>query len=749
MARVPSILSSGNVRTSAAASARKSYASTASFQGPGAAPQLSFAGAEAQAAAGRSIAGGLSAIAGSVQNRIEINDRNAKQLAAKAEQRQQQDNHLWSESQYTAAQRDWIQWTDDVQKNGSEDVVSQFNERFAKYQEEALKVAPNEDAANRLKLKLDDLGTRVFDSALKIEAHNRVNNTVNTFTKMLEDTTDVVVKDPYLAGYPISELATNLKKSFDEKRIPEQTYLTLRGKIQELSAVQAEVVAAKDPEFARAVIENAEGIDWPRKRQVLNIIERAEQSNDALFRYQQHELFKSNIDSIMETGRAIDGFTAEAFAASLPKEQRAAAIAEVNDKVEIAKTIFAGKTDLQGKPPGQIAQVLERFKPQPGDPKFNDKQAVFQKLSELADNQVKLFHRDPFSYSRQDPVVDSAWDLVEQLPKDAKPELVQQLTQQALEASVSYQRNSDVPEGRLSAMSQGAAAQFAERINKGDTRQVQESFMQLQQTYGKHYATAFRDLVRLPEGQRIDAATQIVALHMGQPFLTEFLGAVRTPAGDMKLESSDEKQLKDKLVTSPEFMAFKGAMLSANPGAASMVDDYRTAIEKYATSIYFRGKAKNPSDAVKQATSMVIGSAYGFTTVSGTPVAVKRTQGDATFTDDDVSQIGRGLSEAQRIIGADRIDTSRFAFPQNVSEDAKTRSITTTLRNDSFWVTNPQNDGATLYINGAEGTTAPLKWKDGRPVEIKFTQALYRGKNPGKQERSWWMPQPIITGIGL
>jgi hypothetical protein len=734
MPRVPTLLSGGNVKTGPVASQRTA------FQGPGAPPQISFAGAEAQASAGRSVAGGLSAIAGAAQ---QIDNK----LRVKAEQRQQQDNHLWSESQYTTAQRDWIQWTDDVQKNGSENVVEQFKEKFAAYQAEALKIAPNEDAANRLKMKLDDLGTRVFDSALKIEAHNRVTNTVNTFTRMLEDTTDVVVRDPHLAGYPISELEQNLKKSFDEKRIPEQTYLTLRNKVQELSAIQAEAVAAKDPEFARTVLEHADGLDWPRRRQVLNTIERAEQTNDSLFKYQQQELFKSHIDSIMETGRGVDGFTAEGFAASLPKEHREAAMAEVRDKVEIAKTVFAGKTDLQGKTPGQIGEVLKKYQPAPGDVKFNDKQEVFHKLTELADHQVKLFHQDPFSYSRQDPVVDKAWHLVEELPKDAKPELVQQLTQQALEASVSFQRHAGVPEGRLSAMSIPAAAQYAERINKGDTRQVQEAFGQLQGTYGKYYANAFRDLVRLPEGQRIDAATQVVALHMGKPFLTDFLAAVRTPESDMKLDPKDSQQLKDKLVTSPEFMAFKGAMLSANPGAASMVDDYHHAVEKYATSIYFRGKAKNPSDAVKQATELVIGSAYGFSTVSGTPVAVKRDQGNVKFSDDDVKLIGAGLGSLQKIVSPDRIDTSRFAFPENLSPEAKQRSIQQTLKVDSFWVTNPQNDGATLYMNGAEGTSAPVKWKDGRPVDVKFTQALYRGKNPGHVEPSWWMPRPIITGF--
>lgn len=737
--RVPSILSSGNVKTGAVGAPR------VAFQGPGAAPQASFTGAEAQAAAGRSIGGGLMDLAGGINRRIQIDE-------SKRKERANYDNHLWSESQYTGAQREWIQWTDDVQKNGSENVVEQFKEKFTKYQEEILATAPNEDARNRLKLKLDDLGTRVFDSSLKIEANNRVKNTVNTFTQMLEDTTDIVVKDPLLAGYPISELFQNLKQAYDNKRIPEETYLKLKEHVNNLSAVQAEAAATKDPEFARVVIENAEGIDWARRKAVLNTIERAEQSNDSLAKYELHELFKSHVDSIMETGEGVAGFSAASYAQALPKEQRAAAMAEVQSKVEIAKTIFVGKTQMLGKTPGQVAETLNTFKPEAGDPKFNDKQAVYQKLAELADNQVKLFQKDPFSYSRQDPVVHAAWDLVEQLPEGTKPELVHQLTQQALDASINFQRQSGIPEGRLSAMSQAAASQMAERINKGDVKQVQDSLAQLQGTYGKYYPQAFRDMVRLPEGQRIDAAVQIVALHVGKPFLADFLASVRTPASDMKIDTKDAQQLRDSLITNPQFMAFKGAMLSANPGAVSQVNDFHQAIDKYATSLIFRGKVKNSSDAVKQATELVIGSAYGFTTVEGTPVAVKREVGGATFNDDNIATIGQALGQFQKTIAHDKIDVSRFAFPEGITDETRTRSIQNTILHDAFWVTNSQNDGAVLYMNGMNGSTAPIKWKDGRQVEAKFSQALNYGRGINRRHaethRPWYMPAPIITGIG-
>lgn len=734
MPKVPTLLSSGDVRTGQVA------ALSTAFQGPGSPSLASFAGAEAIASAGRSVGGGLMDVAGGIDRRMRIDAEATKQRAA-------YDNHMWSESNFTTAQRDWIQWTEDVQKNGSEDVVGQFNEKFADYQSKLLAAAPNEDARNRLKLRMDDLGTQIFDKSLKIEAVNRSQNAINLFTGMLQDTVDSVSKDPELYAVPQHELLQNLKLAREQNRITEPVYQKLVEQAQNISVVAAEALVVKDPDYAKEIIDNAQGIDWSRRKAVLSEIEHAKASNDTLYRYEQSELLKSHLDSIMDSGVGARDFSIDRYVASFPKDHQGAARAEALSRVDVAKNLFVGKTQLQGQPPDKIPALIEKYRPESGDANFNDRMTVYQKLSEFADQQVKLFQKDPFTYSRQDPVVDKAWRLVEELPKDAKPELVQQLTQQALEASISYQKNAGIPDGRLSAMSQGAASRYAEQINRGDTKQVQDSFARLEGIYGKYYPQAFRDLVRLPEGQRIDAAMQVVALHMGQPFLTDYIAAVRAPLNDMRVDPKDYQQLKDRLVTDPTFMAFRGAMLSANAGAVPMVDDFHDGIAKYAQQMLFRGKAKNPGDAVQQSVAMVIGSAYGFATVDGTPVAVKRQQGKTLYDDESIATIGRALGQFQRTIPSERVDVTRFGFPANVSEDMRKRSVDATIKNDSFWVTNPQNDGAVLYMNGSEGSTAPVKWKDGRQVEAKFDLALHYGKTAGQiveaKRPKWWMP-PII-----
>ncbi len=720
MGKIPTILSGGSVQTG------------------GIAPNASFAPAEAIAASGRSISGGLSDIGrGAIQYQQNENTNNAK-----LEQKQAYDNHLWSEGQFTTAQRDWVDWTHDVQTNGAENVVEQFKDKFSAYQSEMLDKAPNDDARNRLKLRLDDLGTHVFEQSMHIEAANRAQNTITSFGKQIDDATDFISKDPELYAATVIDLRKSLDEAKDQKRINPQVHAKIRQEVDNLQAVAVDALVGRNPEYAKMVLDNAEGIDWPRRKALQSEIDRATQSNDTLFKYQQNELLKSHLDSLTQNGQGVASFNLDTYVSSHPKDMQPAARQQALDEIEKAKTVYVGSSQMQGQSPGEIGRTLQSFIPGKDDPKFNDKMQVYQKLQDVADQQVKLFTKDPFTYSRQDPVVDHAWKMVEQLPDDAKPAIKQQLIGQAVESAINYQKSKGIPEGRLSAMSQPAAMQIAQKINQGDAKTVQDTFAQMTQTYGKYFPTAFRDLVSLPEGQRIDAATQVVALHLGKPFLSDFIAAVRTPMSDMKIDPKDQSQIRDRLTTSSDFMSFRGAMMSANPGAASMVDEFSTAIDKYATSLYFRGKAKNPGEAVKQATDLILGSAYGFTSVNDVPVAVKRQQGGTQFNDDDVSTIGKALTDFQKTINADTVEISKFQFPDNVSPEAKSRSVADTVHKDSFWVTNPQNDGATLYMNGFNGTSAQVKTKDGQPVEMKFQELLRKGRDKKRIPNSVEEPAP-------
>lgn len=709
MAKVDTILASGDVTT-----------------GNGA-PRQGFQTAEDMEAGAKAIQSGADqAITG-----IRMYGRERWVEQQRLKEQQKYNNQLYVEGQMTQAQRDWTQWSNDVQKKGSEDVVDEFNTKYPKYQEDMVKQAPNDDAKQMLTMRLNELGTHVFGNSLKIEAANRAQNTVNTFSGMLQTNTDTIAQDPESYTGIQKRMNAFLDGAHDGQRITPEVEAKLRDGVNQLGVVAAENTIAKDPDRAKEIIDGQQGIDWPQRKKVEEEIERSRTSNDALFQYQQKNLLDSNLQSIRSTGVPASGFDRGKFLSSVDAkdpEKNAVTAAMLDTEVDKAKQTYVGVQSLQGKSPGEIGQILTQMHPPPGDPKFSDKMDVWNQVAQAADQQQKLFNRDPFVYSRQDPIVNKAWKMVEDLPPDAMPGMRAQITQQALEASVNFQKSKGVLDSKLSVMPNDAATQIAQKINGGDLKTVQDTLDGMKSSYGRFYPQAFRDLVSLPEGQRVDAATQVVALQSGKPFLSDFLGAVRTPDKDMKVEPKDKSLIDDKLITDPTMLSFKNAMTSANPGAITMTGEFSDAVGKYAQSLLYRGKVKNAADAVTMASNQVIGTAYGFTSIGGTPLAVKRQQGGVNYSDNDVKDIGSALQQFQGTIDPAKVDSSKFWFPENLSADTKSSSVKRTLTNDSFWVTNPQNDGAQLYMNGANGTSAPVKWADGRQVEGKFQVLLNLAK---------------------
>lgn len=702
-------------------------------------PKLSFDGPEAISSAGHSIGAGLDAISQGVDHAAAEQYRQGLRL----KQRQEYNDHIWSEGQYTAAQRQWMQWTQDVQKNGSEDVVNQFQKGFQTYQDQAVAQAPTQGSADMLKMKLDALGSQVFDSALKIQAANQAKNTVDTMSGMLSDSSDLIAQAPELYAQQQKSLQSTVDLSVQQGRISPEIGLKMKESIDDLAAQASEATISRNPQRAREILDGAEGIAWSRRKAIENEIDRAQQSNDTLFHSQQEDLFKSHLQSLEETGKPVSQFNVDTYAASFPGKSREAAKSEALQQIDMANQVYVGRSSMLGKSINDVDAVMSKHQPKDGSPDFAKQAQVYQELGKFADQQMKLQKSDPFSYARQDPIVDGAWKLVDNLPKDATPEIRQKLMGQAMDATVNFQKSLNVPDGRVSVMSVPQATIVAQTLNQGNPTQVLQTFNSLQQTYGKYYQNAFRDLARLPDGQRIDGAMQVVALHMNQPFISDFIQAVRTPNADYKIEPTDEKTLHEKVQSNGPLASFTAAMTSANPGAITYAEDFRSAVDKYAVSLLYRGKAKDPSDAVKQSTDLILNSAYGFTQVNGATIAVKRQQGRTNISDTDINGIRNQLNGASDQIDPASIDLRHFAFPQHLSTDTIQESVKNTLKNDTFWVTNPQNDGVTLFMNGMEGTSAPVQRHDGTKIELKFDDLIARENAANKARFKW----PALPGM--
>lgn len=683
MARIPTYLFDGDART-----------------GP-IAPRFSGEAPAATAEAGQILAGGANRLAAGVAD-----------FAADRKRNNDFNDNFWAQQRLTDAQRKWMPWLNDAQKSGVEDVTGAFTKGYDEYTQGVIKGAPSERAGKLAQMHLDDFGSQMLGKSLIVQSTNIAQNTINGFTTQLTGATDTIAANPEMYSDIHARMSDQLTQAVLAKKIDPATADKIQAHVDSLQGEAAEAMIPKNPQRAQQILDGAKGLEWHTRKGIQTEIDNAMKTNDFLGRYQQEELLKSTVSSIMATGKTPDAFNINSYGVAFGKDQQQVRMAAAEKEIDIAKNVYVGKTSMTGQPVDQINNVLTQHAPVAGSPDYDKQLEVYKHLVDIADAQIKLIHTDPFSYSRQDPIVDAAWKQVEDLPAAAKPELRQMLTQQAIDAAVNFQKQIGIPEGMQSVMSNSQARTYAAKINAGGVQDVQQAFLQMMSNYGSHYQNAFRDMARLPDGQRIDAASQIVALHIGQPFLADFLSAIRTPDSDFKVDPADSKALKDKMLVDHSVTSLRAALTSANPGAVSYADDYSKAIEKYSLSLLSRNKAKNASDAVKMASDLIIGSAFHFTEINGSTLAIKKTQGIQPISEADVDSIKLQLQVNARTITPEEIDTAKFAFPPNLSKEVMKNSIADTLSNDAFWVTNSQNDGAVLYMNGAEGTATPIMRRD-------------------------------------
>lgn len=645
------------------------------------------------------------------------------------QQRQKYNDNLWSEQQMTEAQKYWIKWMSDAQTNSSEGLITTFDGEFQMMREKMLGAAPTPTAKDALKLKMDDFGVQLYQGVLRLEATNRAKNTISAVGGLLSQASDLVAQSPELYRDRQDAIRRVVDESFQQRRIDEKVYAGMIQDVDELAAQAAEASIATNPARAREILDGAKNISWQRRHAIQNEIERASQDRKNLDRYVQDQLLKSNLESLEQTGKPITNFSVDTYVAAQPQNEQPVARRQAEGLIQLSKKTYVGRTEIVGHSTSEIAATLQRYKPSENSDTYFADQQVYENLMKVADQQVRLLHEDPFTYSRQNPLADEAWKQVENLPKDASPETVVRITETALETSAAIQRQLGVPENSISVMSRDSARTLAGQLNQGTPEQVQQTLSLMSRTYGEFYPRAFADLVRLPEGERANAGMQLVALHVGKPFLADFIQVMRTPMADIRVEPQDWSSIKEYLFDDPGMVGLRGAMLSANPGNAKLTSDYQDAIGKYAASIYSRGMSKNPKQAVKDASMMLISSEYGFININDTPVAIRRTQGQSKLTDHDVNEIGYYMGRYTRDINPATLDRSKFFIPKEISQDAALRTMRMSLDADSFWVTNPENDGATLYVHGLEGSVSPVLDNMKRPVAVNFMKLLAAGRS--------------------
>jgi hypothetical protein len=650
--------------------------------------------------------------------------------------RQEYKDALWVEEVDTATKKTWLNWFNNVKETPPDKVTEQFNDLYSKDLSYRVESAPSDKARLELTRSLNGFGLEMMKNVMLLEARTNVKNTTLRLNDLFTSASEVIAKSdsPKVMFNQMMLLDKNITAAKASGMITDDLAQSFRKSVQLLGADAVEHFALNNPKLAKDVLDDLTELPLDRRTALEEKIVRISKTHNTLMEAEQDVALKANLAEIVNTGQDSGMFDIGVFKVV---KGAGAAYKAVRD-ISTAHKMYSVHQSMIGQPESEIRRVLAGVEPGKDKSIDQDQQNDVRELAKrFAKDQISLLHKDPFTYSLQDPVLKEMQDnFIKSTAKDKAS-----IYQSFMSASLAVQSRLGIPDADRSVVSHNDAVSMAANINAATPDQVERGFLDLMHQYGQYYPEVFRDLSRLPEGQRIDTSLQIVANHLGKPWLNDFIQAVRAPRDSLKLASADATEIETEMRSNKDIRAFQSAISATDPRNLTYITDYSDAIKTFASSLYLRGKAKNPGDAVDMATQLIISDAYSFGEMNGQKFAINKTivadnSTVKSLTDVDADNISRQLDRildpfseykgkfSIQSIDPDSIDDCVFIFPPEITKETRTRLIADAIRNNAYWVTSPDNQGVSLMIPGLGGTAAPMRTKDGKQISFTFQEIL-------------------------
>lgn len=653
-------------------------------------------------------------------------------LQKRNEAKKDYEDALWVEEQDTSTKKAWITWYDQIKDDPPEGMVQTFDRDFNAHLNQLIEQAPSDKAKLALKQSLNNFGLDMLKTTMLLEAKTNVKKTTLRLNTQLATASDLIAasNSPKVLFDQMSILREGIKAAKSIGLITDDIAQSFNNSVSLLGADAVEHFAINNPKMAKAVLDDLTDLPLDRRTALEEKIGRISNTHSTLFKAEQTAALKSNIAQILNTGQASELFNIEAY-----KEAHSDGDAfNATNQIKVAHKMYSVRQEMLGKSKADIEAVLSKNSPKnKTEIGFDEQQDVYESASRFAHDQIKLMEEDPFTYALQDPVVKELQDqFISTKAKDKTP-----LYQSLIAANLAFQESIGIPDGMRSVITRSDAKRIAANINAALPDQVERGFFDLMQQYGQYYPDVFRDLSRLPQGERIDTSLQIIAHHAGKPWVNDFLQATRANKDALNLSPADNTALESEIRSNKDISSFRSAVSSSDPRNLGYASDYSDAIKTFAASLYLRGKATSPEKAVDMATQLIISSTYGFGEVNGMKYAISRNiVGDnnnpITMGDDEVRSVSSELSSILKdkrnlkILNPANIDDRVFVMPTELKSEDRLKLIDAAIADSAYWATTSDNQGVVLMIPGMGGTSAPLKTKDGREIKITFKQALSR-----------------------
>lgn len=367
---------------------------------------------------------------------------------------------------------------------------------------------------------------------------------------------------------------------------------------------------------------------------------------------------------------------------------------------QFAKTQALGSAirEIALASPEERVQIIDRFNPAKGgvaSEGFAVDAKLFGALVNTASRLGEELEKDPAQFvASRSPLIQRA----AQQAQGGDPAAVDAYAT----AMIAEQQRIGAPEPRLLSERQaaGIAASF-ENTQDGGSNAAQ-LIEQLQQQWGKHWPTVYKQLQgKLPGaalviGTGVDPQTSATLARIA-PLKTEEL--------KKGLDSAETREAKMAL---NEGMAEFRSTLAGQVGGERTFSTLYNEAERLAYA--YMGQGKGARDAVELAKKALIDDKY---TLQGSYRVPKGY---------DADMVESGAERAVRQIDAGSL---RFAVPAGVGEEFARERVKAAIEKDGYWVTTPDESGLALYYGGEAVLT-----KDGLPVIRSFDDLTTEAVRP-------------------
>lgn len=479
-------------------------------------------------------------------------------------------------------------------------------------------------------------------------------------------------------------------------------------------------VTEVDPAHAKELL-NSYQVDEQTRQVLLNKIESAEKGNFAIARTQLNQLIEDEkANAAKGLKPAADIPLSQFIAATGNVESATAAKMEYDRERDKYNSVMVLSEEMKGK---NIESLYSKVK-SAFETEGEKGKVLFGVASNAYSKAIDKMMDDPADYVRSNPHVQRLNSLAAKAPANLKG----MFTQRALDMQMEYMGvpPDGTPESekawylglrsdQMSVLSKGEASNWAARINSGKAQEAQQALIEFDQAYGKHRATAWRDLTRLPGGQKVSEEMQLAALIRFQPEFQQYVNSIKSVDAMKQMDPKTMKDLEDKLLLNENWKAFRNSFIGDNNQNADTVAGFQRGILAYAMSL--------PGKDVNKAVEALISRSFGYTNFNGQELAIPRYRdpGQPYRSDSEVKQIARDVKFNVANINPAAVgdfDFSLFSNTTGLERDAAKKVVLSS--NSTMLVPSTDGQGLFLYVMGDTGIPTQIRDRKGNPIFYHF-----------------------------